>query len=277
MTALCNDEVKAVKLDLGFVGMGNMGKAVLEAVLAQKLLPPASISVYDPSPLTREYCKSRSVRYCENNRELAENSTIIFLLIKPQIVSTVFAELHGCIGEKCVVSFLAGVPLKRLRDMAPQTHLIRVMPNTPMTIGCGASAMQNPGTEVPEAYIEFTKQVLSASGLCRELPEKDMDTVIGVNASGPAFFYRILHVMAKTARKQGMDYQTALQLAAKAMEGSAKMVLETNQTPQELIDMVTAPGGTTYSMLKALDENGFDNRIEEAMTACKKRAEELAR
>ena len=260
---------------IGFVGMGNMAKAVLACMLDKKLLPAEKMAAFDPHPAARDFCLQRSVRFCADNRELAETSDLLFLFVKPQNAHQALTQLAPGMDGKCLVSFAAGLTLPSIAAIVPNAHLLRVMPNTPMMIGLGASALQTPEDSLPKSYVDFTRRVLNASGIYRELPEQAMNAVIGVSASSPAFFYRILHTMAQAAQAQGIDYGTALELAAKAMEGSARMVMDSGETPGRLIDMVAARGGTTFAMLQSLDQSGLDQSIANAMLACTERAQEL--
>lgn len=119
--------------------------------------------------------------------------------------------------------------------------------------------------------------IFGSAGEIAVLDEALLNPVIGVNASSPAFFFRMIKAMVNSAVSMGVPEETALSLAAKTMMGSAKMLLSTKKTPDELISQVTSEGGTTYAALTAFDQLGFDELIEEAMRRCTKRAYELSK
>ena len=150
------------------------------------------------------------------------------------------------------------------------------MPNTPLMLGCGASAVTERGN-VPEDYYDFALRLFSAAGLVTQLPADRMNEIIPVSGSSPAFFFRMVSLMVQAAEKRGIDPETALQMAAKAMEGSARMLLESGRTAAELERQVCSPGGTTLAGLTAFDELGFDRMIDLAFDRCVRRAYELGK
>lgn len=267
----------ADNINVGFIGMGNMAKPIANAVLRGRLTEPSQIKVYDPFDEAQAYCRNNGFTVCDSNAEVTTQSDIIFLLVKPQLMSEALQQLAAESAGKCFVSFAAGISTAYIKaQLHPTATVMRVMPNTPMMIGCGASALAIPDASVPKRYVDFLHSVLSASGVFVEMPEAQLNAVIAINASSPAMYYQIAKIMADHAATYGMDAKGALLLAAKAMEGAAQMLMTAQQSPQQLTNAVTSKGGTTFAMLNALRDNGFEQALTTAMDACTNRAEELS-
>ncbi|MCL2547150.1 MAG: pyrroline-5-carboxylate reductase [Oscillospiraceae bacterium] len=263
---------------IGFVGMGNMARPIVATVARHRLIGKADLFVHDPSSEAAAYCQKMDYVYCQSNAQVVAESDIIFLLIKPQYLIGVLQSLTDCSAEKCFVSFAAGITTASIAvQLHPTASVMRVMPNTPMQIGCGACALAIPKDNVPMAYVDFLREILDASGMYVELPEAQMDAVIAVNGSTPALFYQLAQAIAQFGATHGIDEKDALLLAAKTMEGSARMLLQGDSSPDALTNVVTSKGGTTFEMLQTLRGNRFYDALNDGLTACVKRAEELAK
>jgi len=258
-------------VNTGFIGMGHMAKPI--AATCSRLHKP--VYVHDPAPEARAYCNKMDYVYCHDNVQLLASSDIIFVLVKPQMLIEVLRPLGALSAGKCFVSFAAGVKVDTIAHILhPTANVMRVMPNTPMQIKCGASALAIPGKSVPEKYVAFLREILQVSGDYVELPESQMNAVIAVNGSTPALFYQLAQCIADFGVKHGIDEQAALRLIAKTMEGSAKM-LQGKLSPIQLTDAVTSKGGTTFAMLEELQKSGFFQVLSAGLDACVKRAEEM--
>ena len=150
------------------------------------------------------------------------------------------------------------------------------MPNTPLLLGAGATALCR-GKSVPDDEFERVKEIFAASGMVEVLPEEQMNAVISVNGSSPAYVYLMAKAMVDGASEQGIDPKTALRLVAGTLEGCAKMLTDSGHSPDELIRMVSSPGGTTLKALDVLYDRHFESALKDAMLACTRRAEELGR
>lgn len=264
------------EMRLGFIGAGNMASAILDAVISHGIFPPERIMISNPHPDKLERPRSLGVCVTGDNRAVAEFADVIVLAVKPQMYEQVLDGLRGCCAGKCVVSIAAGISAGWLRGRLPDCRIVRVMPNTPMKLGLGATAIAQ-APDVPEELFALVCSLFSAAGAVAVIPESQMDAVIPVSGSSPAFFFRMANVMVNWAQEQGMDPQVALELAASAMKGSAEMLLRSGLSAGELTRQVCSPGGTTLAALGAFDEHDFEGLMTDAMERCARRSKELGK
>ena len=261
---------------LGLIGAGNMAGAILDGVLGSGLIPAEHLAVSDPDGAKRERYRLRGVFTSAENRAVAERSDIILLAVKPQVLSGVLPELAACAAGKCVVSIAPGFSVSYLKESLPGCYIIRAMPNTPLQVGRGVTALAE-APEVPEPLFRAVEAIFSAAGAVTVVPEKQMNAVTALTSSSPAYFFRMADAMEKGAAALGMEPGEALRLAALTMEGAARVLLESGKTAEELTRQVCSPGGTTLAALTAFDEFRFDEMIRLAMERCARRAEELGK
>lgn len=263
-------------ITLGLIGAGNMASAILNGVLGRGMFSPASVWLSDPGGEKLTGFAARGVHTTFDNREAARCADVLVLAIKPQMFDDVLPELAGLTAGKCVVSIAAGISAAYLRERLPGALIVRAMPNTPLLAGVGATAVAR-APELPGALFQTVLDLFSSAGLVEVIDEDQMDDIINVNGSTPAFFFRMAGSLVTRAAEVGIDPAVALRLAAKTMEGSARLLLETGKTPEELTRMVCSPGGTTLAALTAFDEMDFDGLLREAMARCTARSRELGR
>lgn len=261
---------------LGVIGVGNMGSAILQGALRADVMSPDQVWISNPHPEKMTPFGDAGVHTTVSNLEVVNNVDILLLAVKPQRISDVLEEIRPCVTGKCVVSIAAGISRDWLRQQLPGAHIICIMPNTPLMLGCGASAMTERG-DVPEEQYAFVRRIFSAAGLVAVLPAEQINEIIPVSGSSPAFFFRMASLMVQAAERRGVDPDTALMLAAKTMEGAAVMLQKSGKTAQELERQVCSPGGTTLAGLTAFDDLGFDEMIEQAFDRCIRRAYELGK
>lgn len=265
-----------MEMTLGFIGAGNMVSAILSGVLAQGLAGPEAVWLSNRSADKLEPWREKGVHVTLDNAIVAQNAQVIILGVKPQVFEAVMSQIAPLVSGKCVVSIAAGISSVYLKERLPGAMVVRVMPNTPMKLGKGATAVaQAPG--VPEAVFAYVCSLFEAAGGIAVIPEKQMDDFIAVNGSSPAFFFRMAAAMVEAARVAGIDPDLALSMAAQTMAGSAAMLLETGQTAQELTRQVCSPGGTTLAALTAFDDYRFEEMIAQAAARCAQRSRELGR
>jgi pyrroline-5-carboxylate reductase len=193
-------------------------------------------------------------------------------------VYAVLEEVRPAITpEHCVVSIAAGVTLDQLAEqLGTDCRLVRVMPNTPCLLGESASAY-SPGENASEEDVLLVERLLGAVGKAVRLPEKLLDAVTGLSASGPAFVYVMIEALSDGGVRVGLPRDVATLLAAQTVLGSARMVLETGLHPGALKDMVASPGGTTIAGLHALERGGARAALMDAVEAAARRATELGK
>lgn len=264
------------QLRLGFIGAGNMATAIFDGVMAKELFPPEHIILSNPHIEKMEHHKAMGARVTCDNIQVVRDADLIILAVKPQMFESVLGDIRDCCEGKCIVSIAAGISSDWIRSRLPGALVVRVMPNTPLQLGLGATAIAYaPG--VPDELFRVVCDIFSAAGTVSLLPESQMDDVIPVSGSSPAFFFRMADVMVRWAVEQGMESETALSLTATAMKGSAEMLLHSGKTAAELTRQVCSPGGTTLAALTAFDDRDFDGLIADAMTRCTCRSRELGK
>lgn len=261
---------------MGFIGAGNMATAILDGVVAKKLFSPEQMIISNPHAEKLEHPRSLGVQVTCDNTTVAQTADIIILAVKPQKFEEVLAGIRDFCAGKCVVSIAAGISTGWIRTRLPGALVVRVMPNTPLQLGLGATAVAI-ASDVPDNLFRTVCDIFSAAGLVALIPESQMDDVIPVSGSSPAFFFRMADVMVRWAVEQGMDSQVALELAAAAMKGSAEMLLRSGKTAEELTRQVCSPGGTTLAALTAFDDRDFDGLLADAMDRCTRRSRELGK
>lgn len=260
---------------VGFIGGGVMGRAIIKGLTESKKVEARNIMVSDPSEVSRKALEALGISAINDNEELAKNSDVIFIAVKPQYLkSAVDTFKHTVNTGHIVVSIAAGVTIEMLENMlGANKKIVRVMPNTPAQVGCGMSAMAVNEKVSPEEA-DYVLGLLSSFGKAEMIPENLINAVIGVSGSSPAYVYMFIEALADGAVAQGLPRDKAYTFAAQAVLGSAKMVLESGQHPGALKDAVCSPGGTTIAAVEALEESGFRYSVMSAVkSACEKSKE----
>ena len=260
---------------LGFIGAGNMATAIFRGALQQNLLQPSQILLYDTNPdVLANRKETFGVESCASLEELFEKCQLLLLAVKPNVAPKVLSSLP--VGEKGLISIVAGLTYEKMRAYTSHTKLrfLRVMPNTPLMVGEGATVFAQPHS-LREEEIQFAQRLFETLGCLKTVDERLMSAVTGISGSGPAYGYLFIEALMAAGIRHGLTSDAALELAAQTLLGSAKMVLENQVHPAILRDQVCSPGGTTIEAVAALEESGFRNAIFQAVAACVKRSEEL--
>lgn len=265
---------------LGMIGAGNMGSAILRGIVDAGYVKDSQITVFDVNrKKLREISEDiPGVILAADCRDLAENSDMIILAVKPIYVQEVIDEIRPCLHHKAVLSIAAGWTVsmleKALRDSG--ASWLRVMPNTPALVGEGMTAICDDTTFSQEDF-DFAKGIFDAVGKTRVLPERLFDGVVAISGSSPAYVYMMIEAMADAGVREGLPRTYAYEMAAQSVLGSALMVLSSGTHPAALKDAVCSPGGTTIEAVSALEKNGFRNAIIEAMRACAEKSRNMSR
>ncbi|WP_397571323.1 pyrroline-5-carboxylate reductase [Schlesneria sp. T3-172] len=264
-------------LTIGFVGAGQMATALAKGFRDAGSVPASSIVACDVYPAAGErFVEQTGGRLAPSSAQLATEAQVIFLAVKPQQMTQAMADLRKSLGAgQLVVSIAAGVTLKTLAaGLGEQVRTIRVMPNTPSLVGCGASALSR-GASATSDDVALVQKLLSNVGVAVEVPEKLMDAVTGLSGSGPAYVYQVIESLSDGGVRMGLPRDTATKLAAQTVLGAAQMVLTTGLHPGALKDAVTSPGGTTIAGIHALERGGLRGVLMDAVEAATERAREL--
>ena len=262
---------------IGFIGCGNMARAMIGGILASGALRSEEIVVSNHTQPKLDAAKAEfGVAVTADNRIAAAESEILVLAVKPQYCAGVIAEIAPCVPAGSVVVTL--MPGKTLSWLAGQfgreLAVIRTMPNTPALVREGMTALC-PNASVSEAQLAEVRRLFGSFGRTEVVSESVMDAVVAVSGSSPAYVFVMIEAMADAAVMGGMKRDQAYAFAAQAVLGSAKMVLETGKHPAELKDMVCSPAGTTIEAVAALEKDGFRSAVIDAMRACMEKSRSL--
>lgn len=262
---------------IGFIGAGNMATAIIKGLIAQKG-SGSFINVFDVSSEKLDEISKLGVNAFSSSQDVVKNSDIIVLAVKPQNYSEVLDALKDVVSiDKTFVSIAAGISINYVQSALDcKCPVVRVMPNTPLLLKKGASALC-PSDNISEDDKKIVYDMFAGSGVCEYITEDHMNEIIAVNGSSPAYIYMFAKAMADYAVSVGIDYDKALNLICATLEGSAAMLKESGDTPDVLIEKVSSKGGTTIEALNKLREHGFTEAIDDAMKACTRRAEELGK
>ncbi|MGI6091385.1 MAG: pyrroline-5-carboxylate reductase [Veillonellaceae bacterium] len=263
---------------IGFIGGGAMAEAIITGLLNSGLGKSANIMVSDISHSRLEYLSKKfSITTAYDNQQIAEQSEILFLAVKPQVLDSVITPLKSAVSQSTLVlSIAAGVSIAKLEKYLPSIPIIRVMPNTPLAVGEGMSAISL-GKHASTADGEVAMQIFSASGKAVVVDESLLDAVTGLSGSGPGYGFVIIDALADAGVKVGLSRQAAIMLAAQTLLGTAKMVLETGEHPAKLRDMVASPAGTTISGIHVLEQRGVRAALIDAVIAASERSAEMGK
>jgi len=266
----------SISKTIGFVGAGNMAEAMIRGLLRGGDFAAENVSASGPrEERMRELREKYSISATTDNKVPAA-SQIVVLSVKPQILSRVLDEIGGVVSsDALVISIAAGVPVAAIQArLASGTRVVRAMPNTPALVDAAATAIAG-GEHARESDLEDAKKIFDAIGLTVILEESQLDAVTGLSGSGPAYVFLILEGLSDAGVKVGLSRRTAQLLAAQTVLGSAKLLLETNEHPGRLKDMVTSPGGTAITGLHTLENGGVRTTLMNAVEAATRRSREL--
>lgn len=257
-------------MKIGFIGLGNMATAMIGGILQQGNVAKEDIIGADAfAGAVEKAVNGFGITAAGSNTAVAENSDVLVLSVKPQFYESVIAEIKDSIREnQIIVTIAPGKTIAWLEDkFGKKCKIVRCMPNTPALVGEGCTGVCGSALVTAEE-MEQIMTLLSSFGRADVVEEKLMDAVVGISGSSPAYVFMFIEAMADAAVAEGMPRKTAYEMAAQAVLGSAKMVLETGKHPGELKDMVCSPAGTTIQAVKKLEEKGFRAAVMEAVQVC---------
>ncbi|MGF2615148.1 pyrroline-5-carboxylate reductase [Rossellomorea vietnamensis] len=259
---------------IGFIGSGNMAKAILGGLLSSGIASSGNVTASAMTEKTiREINKEFNIETTKDNVAVAQTSDYLFLAVKPDQYKSVIEEVKGALKEKTIViTIAAGVTLRSLGEqLGQEVKIVRTMPNTPSLVGEGMSALC-PNENVTADELAEVVELFSSFGRAEVLEEHLMDAVPAVSGSSPAYVFMFIEALADGAVKQGISREKAYKMAAQAVLGAAKMVLETETHPGALKDAVCSPGGATIEAVSTLEKTGFRASVLSAMESCYKKS-----
>jgi pyrroline-5-carboxylate reductase len=267
---------RLAEIKLGFIGVGNMGGAIIRGLLAGNFVPRENLVYYDPDPARQARMDELGVAAALDSPEVM-HSPVVVLAVKPQVLAPVLAGVKDFARPwHLIISIAAGVPLAVLEEAFPGSRVIRVMPNTPTLVGAGMAALA-PGRDVTPEDLALALELFQAVGQAVVVEEKLLDAVTGLSGSGPAFVAMFIEALADGGVKMGLPRPLALTLATQTVLGTARLCHEEQMHPAILKDLVTSPGGTTIAGIHALESKGFRGVVMDAVTAAAARSKELGK
>jgi pyrroline-5-carboxylate reductase len=260
---------------LGFIGAGAMGGALLRGLLAAGRVKKAELVFCDPDPKRQQEMKELGIDAALKNAEVM-HSPVVVLAVKPQILKNVLEEIRDFIRPRhLVISIAAGVPLAVLEEALPDGRVIRAMPNAPLLVQAGMTALA-PGSRATPEDLDLALDLFRAVGRAEVVQEAHLDAVTALSGSGPAFVAVFLEALADGAVKMGLPRVLAMEFAAQTVFGTALLLLEKNLHPGLLKDLVSSPGGTTIHGLHALEQGAFRAAVISAIESATWRSQDLA-
>ncbi len=262
---------------IGFLGTGNMAEALIKGLLAAGLVEAKQVHGSEPRRARAdEIAKRYGVHMTTHNEDVVRHAEIVVLSVKPQILPSVLREVAPHLKPHAlIISIAAGVPLSSIEKLLPAgMRVVRTMPNTPALVGAGATAIAAGHHATPDD-LEVAERIFTAVGKTVVLDEDQLDAVTGLSGSGPAYVFLIIEALSDAGVKMGLSRYNAQALAAQTVLGSAKLLLETDEHPGRLKDMVTSPGGTAIAGLHTPEAGGLRTTLINAVEAATRRSREL--
>lgn len=253
----------------GFIGMGNMGYAILKGLLAK--YSPEEITFSERDREKAEDISARTgVAPSEDNGACASGAEYVILAVKPQQLDAVIGGIREAVTEEqIVISIAPGYTIADLKErFGKECRIVRAMPNTPALVGEGMSGVCYDSALFSGQEAETIREFFESFGRMEIVEEKLINAVVCASGSSPAYVYMFIEALADSAVKYGLPRATAYEMVAQTVLGSAKMVLETGEHPGRLKDQVCSPGGTTIAGVSALEEYGLRNAVIKANDAC---------
>ncbi|HLG12265.1 MAG TPA: pyrroline-5-carboxylate reductase [Dehalococcoidia bacterium] len=263
-------------MNIGLIGGGAMGEAIVSAVINAKVAAPAQIKVYDViAERTRQLGGKYGAGIADSPDRAVEGADFVITAVKPQDFPKAASAIAGRLNSATVISIMAGVTIAQLTAALQTDAVVRSMPNTPAQIGEGMTGWTaTPG--VGETAREGVRKILGAMGKEAYLPdEKYLDMVTGLSGSGPAYVFLFIEALTDAGVHIGLSRDLAATMALQTVLGSARYVEATGKHPAELRNQVTSPGGTTAEALRVFEAGSFRSDVLEAVIAAYEKSKAL--
>jgi pyrroline-5-carboxylate reductase len=273
MSVLPYDPEALMIKSVGFIGFGNMGSALAQGLYAAS--SKTTIFVQEPDEeKARQAVQSFGATVNLSPEEFCDSADIILLAVKPQLLKFVLPPYQPYTAGKKVISIVAGVPVARLQEELSTRQVIRFMPNIAAQVGKALTAV----SAAEEADPLFRTEALELAGMAGstiELPEYSMAAFTGLCGSGIAYVFSFIHALALGGTKEGIAYDTSIQIALGTLEGATELVRRSGENPIALLSKVISPAGTTIQGVDALEEGRFGATVIDAVERAVRRAREL--
>ncbi len=255
-------------MSIGFIGCGNMASAIICGIIDNKAVKAEEVNVFDVyAPATDSIKAKYNINVFGTEEEIAINSDTVVLAVKPNVLSSVLKKIDGALGNKdtLIISIAAGKSTEFIaNELTHDNRIIRVMPNINAKVS-EAICAYTANVKATDEDKKLTAKIFSAVGKIIYLEENYFPLFGVLGGCTPALAYMFIDELARAGVKNGMKKDVALKISAQAVLGSAKMILESDEHPYELIDKVCSPGGTTIEAVTSLQESRFNSAIHKAV------------
>ena len=264
-----------MKYKIGFLGTGVMASAFIERMVKSNMFPSTDITAIDLSPERLEWLKMNNINIAKSTQEIVDSAEIVFLGVKPQYYDDILKNLDTS-NVITLASIMAGVKINTLKNKIQNTSVsvARIMPNTPISIGEGLSAVCF--SNVNDEHKSYITSILKACGRVLEIEESKFDAVTSISGSGPAYVYLFLNGMVKGGINGGLTAEESKLLAASTLIGASKLSLDSDLSYDELVNKVCSKGGTTIEAINLFKSNSLEEIIESGIDACRKKSIKLS-
>lgn len=265
-------------INVGFIGAGNMGFAIMKGIKDSQMAKDIELFAYDTFAPSLEKVEKIGVKPCENSADTVRKCKFVFLAVKPQQLDEVLNDMGSEVtGDTVIVSICAGISDEYIASKTvDNAKVVLVMPNTPLLLGEGATALAKSDSVTDEEF-DLVCRIFGSCGVYAVVPKDKMKEIIAINGSSPAFIYLYAKAFIDYAKSENISEDVAKTLFAKTLIGSAKMITDSGNSIEKLIEMVSSKGGTTIAGLEQLRAGDLEKTVENACKACTQRAYELSK
>lgn len=263
---------------ISFLGAGNMTEALVTGLMRHGEVSARSLYVTDVREERVAFFRvAHGVEGASGNAEAVRRANVVVLAVKPQNLDDVLDVIKiAAKPEHLIVSIIAGVTTRRIETgLGDGIRVVRAMPNTPALIGAGVAAICR-GRHATDEDMDLAQALLAASGSVVRVDEQDMDAITAVSGSGPAYAFYLMEAMREAAKRMGLDEEVVNEIIPATVLGAARLVIETEEPPEELRARVTSKGGTTAAAVQALDDHKVFDALVEAVLSAQRRSKELS-
>ncbi len=256
---------------LGFIGLGNMGRAICSGLIAAQAVDADDVYGYAPhADKLNAYARETGIHACASAKEVAESCDTVLIAVKPYVIEGVLKEIRADLAGKALLSVALGYGCERLTGLVDDTTRVQfIMPNTPALVGAGVLLFEAENTLKPDERDEIMRR-FAVLGIVEELPAHLMGIGGAISGCGPAFCAMAIEALADAGVKYGLPRATAYRLSSGVLAGTGRMQLETGRHPADIKDGVCSPAGSTIRGVEALEKNGLRNALIEAVNAVMK-------
>ena len=266
-------------MKIGFIGAGNMAASIIKGIITAGTVSDENIIAYDAFKERLEQLSAENgFKAAPSNERVIEESDIVFLAVKPNVIEPVLKPLAELITKRqpVIVSIAAGTPMSSISGFLKneEISIVRILPNMNVEIGEGVVAICR-NAKVSDDQLEKVKSLLRPLGRIIPIDEEMMTTFSSLGGCGTAYTLMFIEALAKAGLKEGLPKAQAIEIAAQAVAGTAKLLLESKEHPYVLIDRACSPGGTTICGVKALEDGAFTSTVMKAVAASSARDVEI--